>query len=424
MTLFVIALAVALVTSFLCSVSEATLFSITHAQIESFGDSRVGRLFRRFKRDMDRPIGAILVLNTVANTLGAAVAGAAYVNTFEFGQSTLLWFSLIFAAVILVAGEIIPKSLGAAMPVRAAPSVAIFVRLLVTMLAPVVAVTRAIARLFKSNVVNPVTSVEEIRLLASLGKSEGAVGPRLASMIAGATTLRELTAYDVMVPRGRMAVMSGARSLEENLKVIRDTGHSRFPYTPTGELDTVQGVLLTKDLLFQLRETPTNLNMGALASSALVVPETLSLDQLLRTFQDQRKHLAIVVDEYGGTGGLVTLEDVLEEIVGEIEDESDRVNPHILRRPDGSLSCRGWAEIRKICEVLHIDNAEELEVVTVGGLLAEELGRVPVEGDVIVWQGYRFEVGQATARRAERVDIREAVDPAPESPDSLNPQTR
>jgi CBS domain containing-hemolysin-like protein len=405
---FVIAVVSALVASFVCSISEASLLSLTHPQIEKFGDSRVGRILRAFKRDMDRPIGAILVLNTLANTAGAALAGAAAASI--WGPNALIIFSVVFTLTVLILGEIVPKSLGVAMAPRVAPSVAVFVRALVTVLAPIVAITRWVARRFKSeHHASPVTSAEEIRLLAGLGKSEGVVGPRLASMIEGATTLRELTAYDVMVPRGRIAVLSGRKTLEENLKVVRETGHSRFPFTPTGELDAVKGVVLSKDLLFQLRETHDDPQWESLAAPAVVVADKMPLDQLLRTFQDQRRHLAIVVDEYGGTGGIVTLEDVLEEIVGEIEDESDRVDAHIIRRPNGSLSCRGWAEIRKVCELLDIDEDDDLDVVTVGGLLAEDLGRVPRVGDSVVWHGYRFEVVLASPRRAERVDIQQVT---------------
>lgn len=406
---FVIAVAAALLASFACSISEASLLSLTHPQIEKFGESRVGRILRTFKRDMDRPIGAILVLNTLANTAGAALAGAAAASI--WGPNALWIFSVVFTLTVLILGEIVPKSLGVAMAPRVAPWVAMFVRGLVVLLGPIIAVTRWVARRFKSDHVSPVTSAEEIRLLASLGKSEGVVGHRLASMIEGATTLRNLTAYDVMVPRGRIAILSGRRTLEENLKVVRETGHSRFPFSPTGELDAVEGVVLAKDLLFQLRDSHDDPQWQSLAAPAVVVADKMPLDQLLRTFQDQRRHLAIVVDEYGGTGGIVTLEDVLEEIVGEIEDESDRLDAHIIRRPNGSLSCRGWAEIRKVCELLRIDEDDDLEVVTVGGLLAEKLERVPRVGDSIDWQGYRFEVVLASPRRAERVDIRKVGDP-------------
>jgi CBS domain containing-hemolysin-like protein len=223
-------------------------------------------------------------------------------------------------------------------------------------------------------------------------------------MIEGVATLRELRARDVMVPRARVVYLSGLRTLEENLEVVRRTGHSRFPYTPTGDLDRVEGVVLVKDLMFTLREIE-DIDLEKLATKALVVPSATTLERLLRNFQQERRHLAIVVDEYGGTEGIVTLEDVLEEIVGEIEDESDRVDPFVTKRADGSVVCRGWAEARAVLDGFGVE-ADDIEAVTVGGLVAELVGRVPRVGDRAEWRGLEFVVLQASPRRAERVEIR------------------
>jgi CBS domain containing-hemolysin-like protein len=134
------------------------------------------------------------------------------------------------------------------------------------------------------------------------------------------------------------------------------------------------------------------------------VPEGKPLDEVLRLFQDQRKHLAIVVDEYGGTMGLLTLEDILEEIVGEIEDETDRVEHVIVKRADGTLLCRGHAETRKMFKVLGMED-EKTDFVTVGGFVADLLGRVPQPDDVAEWKNLRFKVTKASSRRAERVEV-------------------
>ena len=181
-------------------------------------------------------------------------------------------------------------------------------------------------------------------------------------MIEGVATLKELRARDVMVPRARAVYLSGQRTLEENLDVVRRTGHSRFPYTLTGDLDRIEGVILAKDLLFTLWESGEDIELEALATKALVVPSATTLERLLRMFQQQRRHLAVIVDEYGGTEGIVTLEDVLEEIVGDIEDESDRVDPFVIKRNDGSLVCRGWAEARNVLDELGVD-ADDVEAV-------------------------------------------------------------
>lgn len=406
MVAFVLAVGSALLFSFLCSVSEAVLLSLTHAQIESFGKTRVGEILRRFKREIDVPIAAILVLNTIAHTIGASVAGATYGLVFD--ESTLWIFSLVFTIAILIFTEIIPKTLGVSSATRLAPFVTHFVNFLTKILKPVLLVTRALSSMLTKGKEKPVTSLDEIRILAVLGRSQGVVAANMASIIERATSLKKLTVYDVMVPRGGVSFLSGTRSLEENLRTIRATGHSRFPYTPTGNLDEVTGMVLAKELLFQLRETPDEPHWDDLVAPMVVIPDTAPLDHALRSFQEQRRHLAIVVDEYGGTQGIVTLEDVLEEIVGEIEDETDRVAKFIVKRPGGELTCRGWAETRKVFQLLGITQ-EEIDMVSIGGFIADELGRMPKAGDSITHHGFRFEVKVASPRRAELIEVQPLI---------------
>jgi magnesium and cobalt transporter len=201
-----------------------------------------------------------------------------------------------------------------------------------------------------------------------------------------------------------MALLSGARSIDENVKQALHTGHSRVPFSRTGNPDEIDGIVLIKDLLAQLYETPGEPDWDLLLGKPLVVPVSMPLERLLQTFREQRRHLALVVDEYGGTQGLVTLEDVLEEIVGEIEDEYDRVNPFIVKRADGSLLCRGWAETRKVFEALGL--VVDTDSVSIGGFVAEMVGRVPRVGDVVRADGVEFRVVLASPRRAESIEVR------------------
>ena len=401
MLLLVITVLWSLVVSFFCSVSEAVVLSVTHAQVEGLGRTRGAQILREFKREIDLPIAAIVSFHTVAHTVGASVCGAMYVNV--YGEKTLWVFSLTFTIAVLVCAEIIPKTLGVTYAASLAVPVAYSVRALVVVLKPLLWLTSLFARLLRGEHASPVTSVEEIKLLVALGRTEGALAGRVADMIEGATALRELTAYDVMVPRARVVYLSGERDLEQNLQVVRESGHSRFPYTSDGNPDRFEGMVLVKDLMFRLRETPEDPDWKALATPLLVIPASAQLERVLRTFQEQRRHLALVVDEYGGTQGIITLEDVLEEIVGEIEDETDRVDQSIIRRADGKLVCRGMAETRKLFELLDIE--EDSEMVTVAGFVAHLVGRVPRIGDSVEWHGWRFTVTRATARRAERLEV-------------------
>jgi CBS domain containing-hemolysin-like protein len=391
-----------LVVSFACSVAESVVLTVSHAQIQALGKSGAARILRQFKREVDIPIAAIVAFHTVAHTVGASVSGAIYVDVFDEGS---LWvFSFTFTMLVLVFSEILPKTLGVIYVRQFAVPVAYAVSGLVFTLKPVIWVTNLFAKLLRRGQEAPVTSIDEIRLLVAFGRTEGALGSRVADMIEGAARLRELTAYDVMVPRAQVVFLASARSLEENLSIVKRSGHSRFPFTRDGDLDTVEGVVLIKDLLFALREQSAPLDFKTLAAPLLVVPASAPLERVLRTFQEERRHMAIVVDEYGGTQGLVTLEDVLEEIVGEIEDESDRVDPSIFRRGPSVYVCRGAAEMRKVLELLGLET--DSEMVTLAGFVAELVGRVPRVGDAVDWEGHRFTVLRASARRAERIEVR------------------
>jgi CBS domain containing-hemolysin-like protein len=393
-----------LTVSFLCSIAEAVVLSVQHAQIEALGKSRAAEILREFKREIDIPIAAIVSFHTVAHTIGASVCGAMYVHA--MGDSTLWVFSLAFTVAVLLFSEIIPKTIGVTYVSTLAAPVAYGVTGLAFVLKPILWVTSKVAGVVRGNHESSVTSLEEIRLLVALGRTEGALAGRVADMIEGATALRELTAYDVMVPRAQVAFLSGERTLQENLDLIRRSQHSRFPYTPDADLDHAKGVVLVKDLLFRdgALATGADIDFAALQSPLLVVPAAAPLEKVLRTFQEERRHIAIVVDEYGGTQGLITLEDVLEEIVGEIEDESDRVDQRIFRRADGVFVCRASAETRKLFEILGID--ESVGLVTVGGFVADLVGRVPRTGDVVEFHGFQFSVARASARRAERIEVR------------------
>jgi CBS domain containing-hemolysin-like protein len=256
-----------------------------------------------------------------------------------------------------------------------------------------------------------VAVLEEIRLLATAGRSQGKVGALTAGIIERATRLREVRAHEVMVPRARAVYLAGNRSIEENLQVVHQSGHSRFPFTPTGDLDRVEGFVLTKELLFHLRERVAPV-WNELLIPLLVVPETATLNHVLRAFQRERRHMAMVVDEYGGIQGIITLEDVLEEIVGEIDDEMDSDETHLTRQTDGSLACRGMADLRAVFTELGID-ATGIDSKTVSGFLAERLGGVPKGGQQLEFGGFRFKVAKASNRRAERVVITKQLPPEP-----------
>lgn len=406
MLTFAIAVALALVGSFLCSIMESVLLSIGNADVEALvqDGKRSGQLLKRFKRGIDVPIAAILIVNTVAHTVGAAVAGASYEDA--FAAETLWVFTIVFTISVLLLTEIIPKTLGVTYSRELASPVAWGIQFLSVSLRPLVALSEIISRSLRPDKRRPTTSAEEIRLLAGLARSEGAVGARTASMIVGATRLTQLCVHDAMVPRQNIQFISGERTWAENLDTIRESGHSRLPFSTTDDLDHVTGIVLAKELLFHVHEHPDEaIDWSALVRQALTIPESRSLVSLLRAFQESRSHMAIVVDEYGGVEGIVTLEDILEEIVGEIDDESDPYSEEMWPQADGSVIVVASVEMRKVGEHFGFEWQPDADITSPAGLITEQLGRIPVQGDAVSWEGYSLEVLSATEKRAERIRI-------------------
>jgi CBS domain containing-hemolysin-like protein len=407
MLIFITAVSVALSVSFVCSIFESVLLSIGHAQVESLvrEGRRAGVLLRDFKRRIDVPIAAILIVNTIAHTIGSAVAGASYSNVFD--PATLWIFSIVFTVAVLLLTEIIPKTLGVTHASRLAGPVAHGIRLLTIVLGPLVRLSEAISSRIRGGRDLPITSVEEIRLLAALGRAEGIVGARTAGIIVGATRLRQLRANDVMLPRQRVVFLSAQDSPAEIVTTMKNSGFSRFPFTPSRELDDTTGIVLARELLFHLQANPLGaIDWRELVREPLVVPATTPANALLRTFREAANHIALVVDEYGGIEGIVTLEDVLEELVGDINDESDQPEQDVWPQPDGSLHVDASVDLRRLCELLGVDWVPEFEVASVGGYVAETLARLPVAGDKIDWRGFEIKVLRASPVRAELLAIR------------------
>lgn len=406
MQVFVVAVTVALVVSFMCSIFESVLLSLSHAQVEVLANrgKPSGRILKGFKERIDIPISAILITNTAAHTIGTAVAGASYSSVFN--PETLWVFTLVFTVAVLLFTEIIPKTLGVAYAKQLAEPVAFGIRALALLLRPLVLASEAISRSLRRDKSGPITSLDEIRLLATIGHSEGVVGAQTARMIVGASDLRKLAAANVMVPRKEVVYLSHDDSPAEVMRTIRGSGYSRFPYSPTGNLDQVVNVVYAKEILSQLVESAgETIKWQDLVHEAVVVPESVPLDSLLRTFRQTHRHMALIVDEYGDFQGIVTLEDVIEEVVGDIFDESDLPREDLWRRSDGTVRAFGTAELHRVCRMLQVDMPEDTEIATVGGLISESLGRLPHQRDTLDWQGHRLTVLSAGQRGANLVSI-------------------
>jgi magnesium and cobalt transporter len=243
----------------------------------------------------------------------------------------------------------------------------------------------------------------------------GLIDADALSMIEGVFQVSDLSARDIMIPRSQMDVIDIAKPIEEWMPMVLETAHSRFPAVE-GDRDKVVGVLLAKDLLRYYAED--SFDVRDMLRPAVFIPESKRLNVLLRDFRSNRNHIAIVVDEYGGVAGIITIEDVLEQIVGDIEDEHDfdEEEDNILTVKDGSRGTR-WrvkalTEIDQFNEQMETRFSDE-DVDTIGGLVANHLGRVPRKGDIFDIDNVRFEVLRADARQVHVL----LVEKLPELPD-------
>lgn len=319
------AVILAVIVSAFCSVCEAALYSITTSQVELLKKTghSAGKILKNLRGDIDEPITAILTLNTIANTVGAAVAGACVAKL--YGDQNLIWFSAAFTMTILIFSEIIPKTIGVSFSFKLAPFIAYPLYWIVAMLKPVIMLCRFITRLIPQKSSKENISAEELQTIAYLSLKSGEIEPDQEMVINNVLVLQTKMVRQVMTPR------TVTFSMDENLTVTeamdqlqRLSSHSRVPVYD-GEQNDITGIVMRKDVFLAAAMQQHDQKLTALKQAVHFVPETAALNRILIEFFNRRQHLFVVVDEYGSMTGIISMEDIIEEIVGrEIIDESDR----------------------------------------------------------------------------------------------------
>ena len=316
---------VALLVSGFCSLLEAVLYSVpvSHVEVLAQSGKRSGHILRHLRRNVDNPISAILSLNTISHTAGAAVAGAAAATI--WGHASLAWFSAVFTLAILLLSEVLPKTIGVVYCKQLAPMLARPLQWLVWILAPMIWLCRSVTVLISRKKVAPAVSEEELIVMTRLGRQAGAIGADEAEVIQNILILESKTARDVMTPRSVLSTVRDAVTVAEAKTDTSVLAHSRLPVfheTP----DDLVGVVLRHDILAEAAQGNEHKQVAELMRPIHFVEDSAPLDRLLRLFLERRQHLFVVVGEFGSAVGVITLEDILEEILGkEIVDELDEV---------------------------------------------------------------------------------------------------
>ena len=402
--------------------AEFSLVTVRRSRIEQMVDEGKGgaRRVERLKADTGRFLAVIQLGLTFVGFLAAAFAGASVVDdlaevlrtfpalTNSADVIALLLVTALVSLLTVVFGELVPKAIALAYADRLAVLFAGPVDILGRILAPLVwlltHLTNAITRLFgiEENEQERV-SAEELMILVERGSEQGVIEAEEQQMIGAVLELGEQRVHEVMVPRIAIKALPASATLEEIIDTIVTEGHSRIPVYEES-IDNVSGILYAKDLLpFLANSKPVDVR--ALLREPLFVPESISVDDLLHNFQRGKVHIAIVLDEYGGTAGLVTIEDLIEEIVGEIQDEYDAEEPMIEPLSDDEARVDGRASVDDMTEHfgIELDGEDREQYDTVGGLVYHEIGGVPRVGDTVEVDGLTLTVESTDGRRVGKV---------------------
>ena len=417
----VFAIVSCLVGAAFASATETALTAIGEPRARQLVEERGHKLLQHWVDHPDRILATLLVLNTITNTLAASLMtelisrlGAPNAVALATGLVTLL---------LLTFGEITPKTLARRYAANFAPFAMPFVMAFYYLFYPVVAVLsmlpRRIDRLFKKGVQpeRPSITTEEIEYMIDLGVRQGVLDREKSQLLTSVLEFTDIVTREIMVPRPSVVAIPIGAPKEQVLKILLESEHSRIPVFD-GSVDEIVGVLYVKSLLadIEMGRLATTFDIRRYVKPPFFVPELMKISRLLREFQKRKTHLAIVVDEFGGTAGVVALEDVVEEIVGEIQDEQDVEEGRVKLLADGTVVADAAIPLRDLEEYLKVDFPEELDADSLGGFVTATAGKVPPVGSVLVWDGLRFTVRAGDERRVTRVEIARIREPAPSGP--------
>ena len=411
-----------LVLSAFFSGSETALTAASRGKLRSQADkgSRGAERALAITEDNERLIGSVLLGNNLVNILAASMATALF--TRAFGESGVALATLVMTLLVLIFAEVLPKTYAITNAERAAALVSPIIRVVILVFAPVVSAVRAlvrgILRVFgvQTDPESHILAVrDEIAGAISLGHSEGAVQKEDRDRLLGALDLGERTVDEIMRHRSDIEMIDAELPPEEVLSQCLASAHTRLPVY-RGETENILGVIHAKDLLRAMyaraREDTgdsdpfTGFNVLDVAMKPYFVPETTTLDDQMRQFLRRNTHFALVVDEYGSLEGLITLEDILEEIVGEITDEFDIDAEHPMRKTDdGDFLVDGAMTIRDLNRAADW-NLPDDEANTIAGLVIHEAQMIPAQGQVFSFHGFRFEVAARKDNRITRLKMR------------------
>lgn len=397
------AILVLLIFSAFFSASETALTAAQRSRIHRLAEhgSRRAETTEKLITDRESVLGTVLLGNNLVNILASALATSALIGL--FGDAGVAYATVLMTVLVVVFTEVLPKTYAITQPERTALAVSLVMQGVIWVLRPMVAMVRFAVRgifhLFGYDPDSPfdvISAHEELRGAVDLHHREGAVRKRERDMIGGILDLDEIFVDDIMVHRKNIYMIDASLPADEIIEQVLTSPHTRVPLWKN-DPENIVGLVHAKDLLRLLmarqnaKDAAPPVDVMSLAKAPWFVPEGTTLRTQLVAFLAQRSHFALVVDEYGALMGLVTLEDILEEIVGEISDEHDTPVRGVRAQPDGSYICDGTVAIRDLNREYYWNLPDE-EATTIAGLVIHEAQAIPIAGQLFTFYGFKFQI--------------------------------
>ncbi|HBG00326.1 MAG TPA: HlyC/CorC family transporter [Firmicutes bacterium] len=400
----IVSLGVLLMMSAFFSATETafTSFNAVRLKNASANGNKKAALVLELAEDYDRVLTTLLIGNNLVNITAASIGTVIF--TRRFGEIGVTLSTVVVTVLVLIFAEIFPKSLAKESADQFVMVVAPMVRVLIVIFAPLNhAFSWGKRQLSKRlNVTNPGMTEEELLTIVEEAQIEGGINEQEGELIRSVIEFDDLEVGDIVTPRVDVVAVADSASTEEILEVFRDTGYSRLPVYQ-GSIDEVVGIINQKD--FHNEVARTKKSIDSIMKPAIFVATSMKLSALMSHLQQTKSHIAVVTDEYGGTLGIVTMEDIIEELVGEIWDEHDEIVEEIEELADNEYRVLASANLEKVFRLLDIDN-DDTDATTVGGWAIEELGRVPQEGDQFDFENLSVTISKTNARRVLETIIR------------------
>lgn len=388
--------------------SETALTAASKARMHrqaASGNKKAKRVAHLIK-DKERLIGAILLGNNLVNILASALATSLFMRM--AGEQGVVYATLVMTVLVLVFAEVLPKSYAIANPDRMALSVAGIINVSVNLFAPIITLVRIIVRLTLklfgvdiSAMSTALSAQDEIRSTIDLHRHEGTLVKEDQNMLGSILDLQHITVEDAMIHRSAMRAIDINSKSDDIISAVVRSPYTRLPLYD-GNVENIVGVVHAKDVLTSVRRAAGQkhrFNVKRIMKKPWFVPETTTLKEQLKAFRERKAHFALVVDEYGAIQGLITLEDIIEEIVGDIADEHDFDVAGVRSMGDGSLQVEGAVSIRDLNRMMDWALPDE-NAITIAGLVIHEAEAIPIVGKTYVFDGFQYEI---TARARNQI---------------------